>query len=253
MKRLLIVVLAYLVLVAVPHLTRADTSTAESLFTEGQAAYDRSDFTTAIARWQVAYELSRENGLLFNIAQAQRRSGDCEGARATYLLYAAGDSDPTSAQHRLADDLANELGARCGSSKKLSVPVASSPATPPLSTPPPRPKIATDAALRNTGLVTGGAGLAILASGLVLGHHARSLGDEVTAACRVGCAWDRWRNQDARGRRDARIASVLDGLGVAAIVGGAATYYLGIHRGSLTVAPRVREGGAVVSWSGYLP
>lgn len=107
--------------------------------------------------------------------------------------------------------------------------------------------------LRITGLVTGGAGLVSLAAGLALGHHARTLGDEVTQACRTGCDWARWQNQDAAGRRDASIARVLDGLGAASIVVGVTAYYLGFRRGALTVTPRAREGGAVVSWSHGLP
>jgi hypothetical protein len=246
--------LVFACLVMLTTAARADTPTAESLFDEGQIAYGHGDFATAIAKWQVAYELSRENGLLFNIAQAQRRAGSCEDALATYLLYVASDPDPTSEQHRLAEDLARELKARCGT-KPPKPPVSTIPTPDPL-----QPKLVAPLhetedpgrAIRITGLVTGGAGLAALAAGLVLGHHARSIGDEVTRTCLTGCDWTRWQGQDAAGRRAATIGHVLDSVGIVGVVGGAATYYLGIRKGSLVVSPRP-ESGAVVSWSTQLP
>jgi hypothetical protein len=34
--------------------------TAESLYDEGQIAYDKADYSTAIAKWQAAYDLPRQ-------------------------------------------------------------------------------------------------------------------------------------------------------------------------------------------------
>ena len=56
-------------IVALQIAAHAQTS-AEDLYTEGQAAYDRADYTTAVGKWQASYDVSKESGLLFNLAQA---------------------------------------------------------------------------------------------------------------------------------------------------------------------------------------
>jgi hypothetical protein len=224
--------------------------TAESLFAEGKAAYDRADYATAIAKWQVSYEMSNATGLLFNIAQALRLSGNCPGALATYSRFIVADPDPASEEHKLAVDYARDLEGKCGA------PVTPRPVTPAapaysvddLS----RPKERPGRTLRLAGLATGGTGLVLLASGLVLGQHGRALGDEVTEACRTSCDWGVQKDKDAVGRRDVAIGRVLDGVGVAAIVGGAVMYYVGNRQGTISVSSRSREagGGASISWRG---
>jgi len=226
---------------------------AEDLYAEGKAAYDKADYATAITRWEASYALSDEVGLLFNLAQARRLSGDCAGALATYRRFVAADPDPATDQHKLAEDFVRELEPACG--------------VPPPRDVDPQAKLggglnsvgrlnATEnqavnsgGKLRTAGLATGGVGIAALATGLVLGHHGQAIGDEVTAACATSCDWGAQKSKDVAGRRDVTIGYVLDAVGVAAIAGGAVMYYLGA-RGGVTVSPRPREGGAVVSWSG---
>lgn len=87
----------------------------------------------------------------------------------------------------------------------------------------------------------------MLATGLVLGHHARTLGDEVTTACATGCDWATQKNKDAAGRRAAAIGVALDVVGIAAVAGGAAMYYFG-RKSPVILAP-TREG-ATVAWGG---
>ena len=209
--------------------------TAENLYNEGQAAYDHADYPTAIARWQTAYQLSGESGLLFNLAQARRLSGDCAGALSTYKRFVA--IDPTADQHQLALDLARELEPSCGA-RPVEQPLPAQVNARPGQT------------LRIAGLVAGGAGVVSIGVGLLLGHHAQALGAEVTTACAVSCDWTVQKSKDAAGRRDASIGYALDVVGVAAIAGGAVMYYLGDRESPVTVAPRGREGGAVISWSG---
>jgi hypothetical protein len=231
---------------------------AEDLYAEGQAAYDRADYKAAAAKWQASYDLSKASELLFNLAQAKRLAGDCLGARATYRRFVtAGDVDPTSEQHKLAEDLARELEGQCPEQKSAAV-------LP--------PKIVNDPTLddrlnlhagRNdresehersgrtwkiAGIVTGGIGIVTIAVGLGLGHHGSSIGDEITAACATSCDWAALKDKDVRGRRAVAIGKTLDAVGVTAIAGGAVFYYLGIRQGTLTVAPA--RGGSVVSWSG---
>lgn len=227
---------------------------AEDLYAEGQAAYDRADYPTAIERWQAAYDLSGASGLLFNLAQALRLSGECPRALATYRKFIATDDEPTSEQHKLAEDLAREQAAKCD--EPLPVPThgvhtdpgGSSPV--PLPTGPEGPStVSSGSALRVAGLATGGAGLALLVTGLVVGHHASTLGDEVTHACTTSCDWAAQAGKDSSGRSDATVGYVLDGIGVAAIAGGALMYYLGERGHSIDVAATSRADGAVVSWS----
>jgi tetratricopeptide (TPR) repeat protein len=252
--------LVVVTLIAALRTSAVAAPSAEDLYTEGQAAYDRADYPTAIARWRASYEISGEPGLLFNLAQALRLSGDCPGALSTYRKFVAADPDPTSEQHRLAEDLARELDATCDEPPPISI----APVEPPAAIPAreldpdldlaihlsarddrtPRP----GRTLRIAGLAVGGTGVALLVTGLVVGRHARSLGDEVTTTCASGCDWAVQKSKDAAGKRAATIGYALDAVGVAAITGGAIMYYVGLRR--ISVAPRPSEDGAVISWSG---
>jgi tetratricopeptide (TPR) repeat protein len=221
---------------------RADAPpTAESLYDEGQAAYEKADYAIAIAKWQESYRLSNENGLLFNLAQAQRLSGNCGAALATYWKFLAVDQDPASEQHKLADDFARELGPTCGAAK-----------APPVD---PKPQVTVEdhdrhSGLRLVGLIGGGSGIVALATGLALGHHGQTLGNDVTVACAVNCDWAVQKGKDASGRGDVAIGYALDVAGAAAIAGSAIAYYIGVRRGGLTITPRPSDGGAAISWSG---
>lgn len=230
---------------------------AEALYTEGQAAYNRADYATATAKWQASYDLSKESGLLFNLAQAKRLSGDCAGALVTYRRFIATDADDASEQHKLANDLMRELEGTCSERE-------------PAVTPPPKIKarLGTELNLAEgrsprksdgprpgrtwkiAGLITSGAGVVTIALGLGLGHHGSSIGDEVTAACATSCDWAAQKAKDARGRREAAIGKALDVVGMAAIAGGAVMYYLGSRESAVTVSPRGHADGAIVSWSG---
>ena len=215
---------------------------AETLYTEGQAAYDRADYATAVARWQASYDLSKEVGLLFNLAQAKRQSGDCTGAVATYHRFITDDPDPTSEQHKLAKDLARELEGTCPEKPVVLLPSTVN-STAHLNT-----RAQSGRTWKIAGLVTGGIGVATIAIGLGLGRHGSSIGDEITAACATSCDWAALKDKEARGKRAVTIGRALDAAGVAVIAGGAVFYYLGMRQETLTVAHA--PGGGVISWSG---
>lgn len=216
----------------------ADPS-AEELFEQGQTAFAQKDFPTAIAKWKESFRLSNEPELLFNVGQAYRLDGDCTNALATYRQFLS--LAPASEQRPLAEDFVRELSLRCAPARDAQV---DSPIERPIERDPHAGR-----AMRTAGLVTGGAGVVVLATGLALGHHASTLGDEVTAACATSCDWATQRDKDADGRRFTTVARVLDVAGIAAIAGGAVMYYFGIRRSTLVVAPRSHEGGVAVSWS----
>lgn len=225
---------------------------AEDLYSQGEEAFNRHDYATAIDKWQASYDLSHEPLLLFNLAHAYRLSGDCPRALKEYKRFVA--ADPLAQEHALAMKLSQEMEDKCGAPTPAT---GHQPSTPDEIT---RSAFAptthedrqgrTGSALKISGLLLGGVSVLTIATGLYLGHNAQSIGDEVTAACRVSCDWAAWKDSDAKGQRYATIGRGLVVGGAVGIAGSAVLYYLGIHQGSLTIEPSARGGGAAVSWSG---
>ena len=245
------IVLLIVALVALETTANAQPS-AEDLYAEGKAAYDRADYAAAIAKWQASYDLSKEAGLLFNLAQAKRLAGDCTGAIAIYRRFDAMDADQASEQHKLAKDFVRELEGTCPAPK----PVVSPPTivTQPLTLDPRLTDRESDRDRSSrrwkiAGVVTGGVGIATIAVGLGLGHHGTAIGDEITSACATSCDWAALKAKDERGKREVAIGKVLDVAGVAVIAGGAIFYYLGVRQETVAITP-APGGGGVVSWSG---
>jgi tetratricopeptide (TPR) repeat protein len=161
---------------------------AVTLYRDGQAAYDAARYDHAISAWEQSYAASRAPGLLFNLAQAHRlrgAPGDCERASAEYRQYA--ELAPPSPQTKLAEQY---LATGCPRQRSASGPLTGSDDR--------------GHTMRVSGEVVVAGGVVLLATGLYLGHHAASLGDEVTSACTSGCSWADERATDRAGRRDAR-------------------------------------------------
>lgn len=217
-----------------PNPASTPLTTAEILYNDGQTAYDTTDYATAIAKWQASYDISGESDLLFNIAQAYRLSGDCGHALTAYRRFMVA-LDPMADQRKLANDFVRELEPRC-------------PQTPVVVAQKADPQRST---LKIAGLSAGGAGIVSLAIGVGFGHRASTLGGEVTRACSVFCDWTKEHSKDVAGRRDAVVGYAFDALGMAAIAGGAALYYLGYRETAIHVEPiaQLHESGAVLSWS----
>jgi tetratricopeptide (TPR) repeat protein len=213
---------------------------AEQLFEQGQTSFDKGDYASAVAQWNESYRLSKEPELLFNVAQALENDGRCAEALATYRRFIA--LAPRSAQRPLADDFIAELEPKCGKE--------SSPHVDHVSDQVENTRSGQGHNLKLAGLATGGSGVVLVATGLLFGRRASTLGEEVTRACSVSCDWAEQRSKDAAGRRSATIGYALDVLGVAAIVGGAVMYYLGDRASTVTVSPTSRDGGAILSWGG---
>jgi hypothetical protein len=104
---------------------------------------------------------------------------------------------------------------------------------------------------RVLGLGLGGAGIAVLATGLGFGLSARGswqsafddgLCDETTLACTPA-----GQERTSSARRNATVANVISGAGAAIIVAGAVVYVTAPKRSRLTVAPTAEgTGGAVI-------
>jgi hypothetical protein len=206
--------------------------TAEQLYDEGQRDYDAGNYSGAVARWKAAYEASRLPLLIFNIAQAHRLAGNCTIALESYHQYIV--LEPRSEQSDLARGFVGELEQRCGAAPEPPRPDH------------PRQQSGTD--LKVIGLVSGGAGALSLVIGLGIGHHASTLGDEVSSACAVDCNWSSQQARDSAGRRDTAIGYALDVVGIAAIVGASVMYYFG-NRDTISISSQPHDHGALVMWS----
>lgn len=201
----------------VARLAHAD-SDAERLYQEGQAAYDAKRYDEAIAAWDRSYALSKLPALVFNLAQAHRLAGHCTKAVEAYHRFLA--LDPQSTERPDAEQFLRELEP-CADAPDHR------PATKPIAAPIERRYEDRGAGKRRTGVIVGGAGLVVFATGLYFGAHASSLATEVEEACASGCEWATVEDKDAAGRRAQTLQYVLYAVGAAGLVGGAALYYLG--------------------------
>lgn len=214
---------------------------AEDLYNQGQAAFDRGDYATAVARWSSAYELSHLPLLVFNLGQAHRLSGDCSKALAAYQQYIV--LDARAEQRTLADGFIAELSAQC-TTKRVEEPRAD---------PNPTKGNDTHRASRQkiAGLVIVGAGVVSLTTGIYFGHRASSLGDEVTDTCKSGCDWALYGGKDAEGRGAETKQYVFYGLGTAAIIGGGVMYLLTAREAAPTpIAITSGRKEASITWNG---
>jgi tetratricopeptide (TPR) repeat protein len=64
-----------------------------ALYELGQQHYERAEFAQAVQCFEEAYALSGDTGLLFNLAQAHRKLGDCEQALGFYRSYLKAEPD----------------------------------------------------------------------------------------------------------------------------------------------------------------
>jgi serine/threonine-protein kinase len=221
--------------------------TAEQLYKDGQAAYDDKRYDDAVVAWQQSYDLSKLPALMFNLAQAHRLAGHCTKAVEAYKSFLT--LDPKSDERPSAEQFLREL----------------EPCPEPLKLPPKpidhKPTILPSGmgtehvedrggGKRMAGLITGGAGIAVFATGLYFGNRASSIANEVEAACEMGCEWSTLESKDASGRSAATLQYVFYGVGAAAIIGGATLYFLGARARETRVFVAPTAGGATAAISG---
>jgi len=105
--------LLLLVLAPLPAHAAADSrveTQARAKFTEGNVAYDKADFQTALEAYLEAYRLMPLPGFLFNIAQCHRQLGRPERAAIFYRRYLA-QSKRTPPNAPLVRELIAEMDA----------------------------------------------------------------------------------------------------------------------------------------------
>jgi tetratricopeptide (TPR) repeat protein len=237
-----------LALVVMTGVVHAD-SDAERLYKEGQAAYDDKRYDDAIAAWDKAYALSKLPGLVFNLAQAHRLANHCEKAVDAYKRFLA--LDPQSDERPSAEQFLKELEP-C--KKATPKPIDYNPAKPDGVLPSALGSYRIEdrgGGKRTFGLITGGAGIALFATGLYFGNRATSIANEVEEACAMGCEWSTLEDKDASGRSAATLQYVFLGTGAAAIATGTVLYLLGARARETMVMIETPPGGAVVGVSGH--
>ena len=251
--------LAILAALAVATTARAQPAEPERLYLDGQRAYDDKRYDDALLLWKRSYDMSRLPALLFNIAQAYRlraHPGDCTIAVERYRKFI--ELDPKSPRRATAEGLIRELEP-CATAEaqhdKLApappAPVVIAPAPAPAPVMPPLRDRDPGAGKRIAAYVAAGGGVALAVTGVYFGAKARSLGDEVTAACAHGCDWSTVAGKDAEGRSDERKQWLFYGLGAAALASGGVLYWLGTREHPTSpVAVVPRGDGALVTWSG---
>jgi tetratricopeptide (TPR) repeat protein len=69
-------------------------ATARELFAQAEQAYAAEEYAIAVNLLRRAYALSPRPAFLFNIAQAQRKLGRCDAARASYQDYLLRETNP---------------------------------------------------------------------------------------------------------------------------------------------------------------
>ena len=229
--------LALAVLVASTGLAAAED--AESLYQEGQTAYDAKNYDAALAAWTKSYELSKLPALLFNIAQAHRLRGDCAEAVARYKQFVA--ADPQSSERGDAEGFIKDLEPTCP--KPIVTPVK--PVVKDTIVPVGNP----GRGKRVAAYVVGGAGLAVVAVGAFFGTQASSIADEVKTDCADGCSFDAIKAKDAEGRVAERNQFIAYGVGGAALLTSGILYWLGARDRESAVTVTPRAGGASVTWT----
>lgn len=93
-------------------LARADAVDAEAkrLALEGKKAFDTQDFETAIARYNDAYKRKPAPGLLFNLGQCYRKTGELETALSYFKRYL--ETNPPAAQAKATEVVVAEVQAQ---------------------------------------------------------------------------------------------------------------------------------------------
>jgi len=214
---------------------------ARALYDQGMRHYNLGEYDTATDAFKQGYKLSGNPGFLYNIAQAYRLKGDCAQALTFYRSYLRADPQ---AENRAAVEERIAALATCPE------PVPATQVTP---RPPPPRRSAT--ALRVTGIVAAGVGLALAGTSIYFGLDARDASDEIGRLYRTGGTWDQAaKDTEARGKRSQILMLALGISGGAAVVTGGVLFGLGWRAARREQRARVAvlplPGGGLVAWAG---
>jgi tetratricopeptide (TPR) repeat protein len=257
-----------------------DKAKAKALYDEGLKHYNLAEYPDAIKAWKDAYAISKKPLLLFNIGQAYRLDGDCKKAMTFYDSYQREEPSPKN-QDELDQAVAicaksDTKPANAGTKpapdtkpvtqpKPITAPVADKP------TPEAKPTVAQVTPPEGNGngngeepsdepATTGGglrkAGYGVAAGGVVLGGAAIyfALASKKASDANDGHTGEWTQTQidnETRGKRDAKLAWIGGGVGLAALAAGAVMIAIGGPKAadSSTVGVIPTRGGVAASWS----
>lgn len=83
---------------------------AKRIAMEGKKAFDTGDFVTAIARYEDAYKLKAAPGLLFNLGQCHRKTGNLDASLSYFKRYL--ETNPPAAQATATEQVVAEVKAQ---------------------------------------------------------------------------------------------------------------------------------------------
>ena len=206
---------------------------AKLLYDEGSKHYDLREYREAVESFRKAYDLFPDPLFLFNIAQSYRQLQDCENARVFYKSYlskepSADNREQTERFITAMDECIQKRDAELEEARRreearrnLQEPIASHD---------------DHAGLRLAGILTGGAGVLILAGGVYFSLDARAQAREVESLCEEGCTTSDIAAIDRKGLDSERDAILLYVIGGAAVAAGAGMF----------IAARVKSRHSIV-------
>ncbi len=242
----------------------APDKTAEEHYEASKKLYNIEKYDEAIAELKKAYELSPDPIYLFNIGQALRKKNDCAGALDYYRKYLR--DSPNAPNKDKVEGWMTELEACAKVEVKPIVkpivkpveikPVEAKPKITGMVVPDPKPidnapSSDGNRTLRIAGLATAGVGVGVLVAGVVMGVSSRSIANQISEECAVGCDWPELEQRDAKGHKRATLSKIEIGVGGVMIAGGVVMYFLGRATGRESrVAVVPTDGGGFVVTGG---
>jgi tetratricopeptide (TPR) repeat protein len=228
--------------------TAADDARAH--YEAGKKAFRLGDYDDAIKSWREGYKLKGDPKFLYNIGQAYREKGDLEQAvqfLRSYLreekeapnreqvesrisemeaLIAARNQERAKPPTGPFEPGANTAHESTGKTTESSTPHPLTPAP----TEKDRAPGGNGKALKISGIAVGGAGVAMLATGVFFRLRANSAAKEISDAAAAGRPWDEdLQATDDRGRSAAKLSPIFLGVGAGALVAGGVLFYLGLR------------------------
>lgn len=239
---------------------------AKAAYEKGLGHYNLGEFDLAIAAFKEAYAISNAPGLLFNVAQSYRLKKDYEQASYFYTTYLR--LKPDAANRADVEARLEEMEKMIEEQKKLQNSPPSGTLAPDGSVTSKEPTGTTivnqpvaptpeggvpPATFMTAGLATGGAGVALLVTGVIFGSLASSAQSDIEELQAMGGVWDAdaQSTYDA-GKRNNAIAIITYIAGGAALATGGTLYVLGMmkkKRMSASVSPTATGTTASISWA----
>jgi tetratricopeptide (TPR) repeat protein len=261
-----------------PALADGARDEAKALTEKAQIEYNVGHFQQALELYSQAYEAVPSPALLFDIGQCHKMLKNYERALFSFRGYLR--EQPAAPNRSLVEQLIAESQSaldaqRAAEAQQRAASVGASPpgavtterpstaavSPPPSSSPSPSPSPSAESsaperggpALRIAGLVTAGAGVVLVGTGVYFGLHAGSISNELSRLASSHGTWsDQYQSDYDSGKSSAQVANVLYVVGAVALVAGGVLTYLGwpTRRAPVTAAVAPAPGGGSLAVAG---